>query len=193
VRLSVFFQENLMVIDPSSAQHFIDGYQSFLIALANRSGKSVASSGLQLMAESRLAFVQDRTLIDSTAHELAQAGHAVADDVLAAIKSLQLKSWVYLRDTKQYSVFIDPEQDKAYAVLGLTQPISEVLGGSGVMIETGVMAYQGRYVCDAIFTGQVVWLGTGYRKSFAESLASIKKQKQFYKVPELPEVAGRTG
>ena len=37
-------------------------------------------------------------------------------------------------DTKLHSIFVDPSADRAYGVVGLTQSIREVIGGSGVLV-----------------------------------------------------------
>lgn len=172
-----------MVIEPSSAYHFIESYQRLLSMVDAQSAKPSGLTGLQLLAHSRRLITNDPVRLHSAAEDLSQKGEAVDEEVLSAVQSMQLKQWVYLRDTTKYSVFIDPELEKAYAVVGLTQPLKQVLGESGAMMETGVLAYRDQYVCDGIFTGQLVWLGAGYRASFSENLTEIKKLKNFYKAP----------
>lgn len=172
-----------MVIEPSAARHFIAHYQRRLTLVDAQSAQPSGLTGLNLLVHSRRIMADAPARLDLACTALAEQGEAVADDVLAAIGSLQLKQWVYLRDTTKYSVFIDPALEKAYAVVGLTQPLKQVMGGSGAMLETGVMAYFGQYVCDGLFSGQLVWMGAGYKASFSEHLAGIKKRKNFYKTP----------
>jgi hypothetical protein len=90
-----------------------------------------------------------------------------------------VKKWIYLKDTKTYSVFIDPTGNVAYAVLGLTDRIRDLAGVSGVILETGIVKYRGRFVCDGIVQGPVL-LGPNYRKDFNAALKSIKLKGQFY-------------
>lgn len=172
-----------MVVEPNAAYHFIDGYQRLLTMVASQSAQPSELTGLPLLAHARQVITDDPARLHSAAQALAQKDEAIAGDVLQAVESLQLKQWVYLRDTTKYSVFIDPELEKAYAVRGLTQPLKMVLGGSGLAIDTGVMAYRGHYVCDGVFSGQLVWLGAGHKSSFSENFAEIKKREHFYKVP----------
>lgn len=172
-----------MVIEPSAAHHFIAGYQCLLALVDAQSTQPSGLTGMNLLVHSRRIIADDPARLDAALNALAEKGEALADDVRAAVQSLQLKQWVYLRDTTQYSVFIDPALEKAYAVLGLTQPLKQVIGGSGASIHTGVMAYRGQYVCDGLFSGQLVWLGAGYKTSFSENLADIKKRQNFYKTP----------
>ena len=172
-----------MTIEPHSAYHFIEGYKSLLTMVNAQSAEPSGLTGSQLLAHSRQLIANNPARVHSAVEALTQKSEAVPEDVLAAVQSMQTKQWVYLRDTSKYSVFIDPELEKAYAVLGLTQPLKQVLGDSGAMMQTGLMVYRGQYVCDGLFSGQLVWLGAGYRASFSDNLADIKKRKNFYKAP----------
>ena len=173
-----------MVIEPSAAHHFIDGYQRLLLMVIGQFDHPSSLAGLPLMVKARKIITDDPARLHSAAEVLVQKGEAIAEDVLTAVQSMQLQQWVYLRDTTKYSVFIDPKFENAYAVLGLTQPLKTVVGGSGAMFETAVMNYRGQYVCDSLFSGQLVWLGAAYRSSFSEKFADIKKLTNFYKVPD---------
>ena len=56
-----------------------------------------------------------------------------------------------LRDTTKYSVFIEADGNEAYAVLGLTQRVRAIFGGTGAVIRTGVCRFHGVYVCDGMY------------------------------------------
>ena len=93
--------------------------------------------------------------------------------------SLQVHSWVYLRDTRRYSVFLDPAGKVGYGTLGLTEPIKELVGGAGGLIETGLLLFDGRIVCDGLISS-LVWIGSSYRRSYNEALADIRSAGNFY-------------
>ena len=92
---------------------------------------------------------------------------------------MQLKKWIFLRDTKRYSLFVDPNGEAAYGVLGLTQRIRDIVGGSGVMLETALVPYRGHFVCDGVVS-EVLWLGLNCRKDFAALFSKLKKNGAFY-------------
>jgi hypothetical protein len=91
---------------------------------------------------------------------------------------MQLKKWIFLRDTKHHSLFLDPDGQAAYGVLGLTQRVRDIVGGPGVMLETAIIRYRGCFVCDGVVS-QVVWLGPNYRKEFAALFSKLKKNGAF--------------
>jgi hypothetical protein len=120
----------------------------------------------------------DRALLDDALRDLDALSVKIAPEVVSAIRGLNVKQWVYLKDARRHSIFVDPSGDAAYAVLGLTQGMREILGKPGAMIETGLTVYGGHYVCDCVIT-RIVWLGPGYRKSFSEAFAGIKTRGAF--------------
>ena len=96
-----------------------------------------------------------------------------------ALEGLEVRQWVYLRDTQIHSILIDSTADRAFGVLGLTQGIQDIVGGTGLIMEAGLVRYCGRYVCDGVIS-QPVWLGSGYRRSWNEKFKEIKVLGQFH-------------
>jgi hypothetical protein len=133
-------------------------------------------------AAARQRVVESPWLIDAAAAALDAKGASIPKDVLDAIKTIQLKHWIFLRDTSKYSVFLDPDGKAAYAVLGLTDPLRNIVGGSAVAFTTGVVAYGGHYVCDGII-GKIVWLGPNLKKTFNAKLSALRKTGVLYTSP----------
>jgi hypothetical protein len=104
----------------------------------------------------------------------------IAPPVESAIRILEVKQWFYLKDTSTYSVFVDPSAETAYAVLGLTQRIRDLIGGSGAIVEIGLVQYLGHYVYDDLVSN-VVWLGRNYRRDLALLLADPRARGAFRK------------
>ena len=95
------------------------------------------------------------------------------------MRTLQVNNWVFLRDTKAYSIFVHPTGDSALGVLGLTDPVRDIVGTTGVIIETGVVLFSRKFVCDGIVT-RVVHLGPNYRKSFNRAYRTAKAEGRFH-------------
>jgi len=94
------------------------------------------------------------------------------------MESLRLTQWVYLKDTTKYSIFIDLEENAAYAVVGLTDRIRNILGGAAVTFRTAVVEYQGKYVCDGILESHT-WLGPNYKRDFNAKFSELKREGRF--------------
>ena len=172
-----------MVIDPASAAHFIAGYKSLLAEVHRHSGAEPHREVLKMLASARAAAHANPALMSAAAASLETSGQAVSPDVLEAANSLRLKQWVFLRDTTTHSIFIEPEGTEAYAVLGLTNRIRDIVGCSAVAIKTGVVEYRGRYVCDGMVENPV-WLGSKLKKEFNATLSHVRKKGRLHVVYE---------
>jgi len=171
-----------MVIDPQSAKIFINGYSKLLAEVHRLSNGKAIMPLLEMLADAREVIMVSPSIIESAASSLERKESPVPLEVIAAIKSLQLKEWVYLRDTTRYSVFLELSGKDAYAVLGLTNRVRDLLGGSGVSFRTGVIKFADHFVCDGIVSNPV-WLGANCRRDFSANLTKLKKEGKFHVSP----------
>lgn len=171
-----------MRLETSAALHFIAGYQRLLEEIHRRSGGEHQQRGLARLVAARAVAHRTPALLEAAASALEGAGTAVPADVLDAVRNLQLRQWVYLRDTTKYSVFICADAEQAFAVLGLSDEIRDVVGGTAVTFTAGVVAYRGCYVCDGLIESPL-WLGANLKKEFSAALAHLKKRGRFRMAP----------
>lgn len=168
-----------MTVDPQAAYEFIQRYKRLLFHLSERSDGKQPEDGLNRLADGREFLVTNPGEAYAKLDELSEPDSEIQSEVVAAIRSLEVEHWVYLRDTKRYSIFVHPENTAAYGVVGLTDPVRNITGGAGIGVRTGVMRYRGRYVCDGLLSG-LVSLGKNYRKSFADSYRNLKARGKFF-------------
>jgi hypothetical protein len=173
-----------MVVERHAAAEFIQGYTKVMVTIYELSAMKEQLPLIEIIASARESYLADRALLEKALVKLKSRAKTIVPEVLHAIRTLDVKKWIYLKDTKTYSVFIDPTGSVAYAVLGLTDRIRDLAGVSGVMLETGVVKYRRRFVCDGIIQGSVL-LGPNYRKDFNAALKSIKLKGQFYATSDL--------
>lgn len=176
-----------MILEPEYAQLFIDGYKKLLLEVHARSGGNADLPVLQMLAEARDAICNDRSLEEAALAALVTRGDAVAPEIVRAIKSLRVTQWVFLKDMRTYSLFLDSSEQDAYAVIGLTNRIRDIIGGTGAIIKTGLVEYRGRYICDGIIS-DLVWIGPNYKQDFTALFQEIKAKGTFHKTctPDLP-------
>jgi len=168
-----------MHLAPADAQRFIQAYKLLMLEVLGEQEDSITGSVVPLLAKARAKIVGKPALLRKSIVQL-EARHAKLDrEVVTAIEGLEVRQWVYLRDTKLHSIMIDSTTDRAFGVIGLTQKIRDLVGGTGLFMETGLVRYRGRYVCDGIIS-QAVWLGSGYRRSWNETFKVLKESGRFY-------------
>ena len=165
-----------MLLEPQWSTAFIGSYKSLLLELAGSEDKN--ERVLDALVRGRGKLIQDRSVVAESLTALRARNIPVDEEAAEAIQTLRVARWVYLRDTRKHSIFIDPAAEMAYGVVGLTNRIKEIIGGSGAVIETGLFTYKQRVVCDGLVSA-VVWLGSNYRRSFNEQLSALREAGAF--------------
>lgn len=139
----------------------------------------ITGSVIPLLAKARAKLAGEPTLLRKSIVQLEARNARPDSGVVIALEGLEVRQWVYLRDAKLHSIIIDSTADRAFGVLGLTQGIRDIVGGTGLLTEAGLVRYRGRYVCDGVIS-QTAWLGPGYRRSWNEKLKEIKASGRFH-------------
>jgi hypothetical protein len=166
-----------MIIDPLSASKFIAVYKALLL---DRNGHDPRKSNfIKRLAAARSRLASDPSLIEQALAALRSKSVAVDPEVVESLRSLKVENWVFLRDTKVRSLFVHPSEHRAYGVFGLNDRIRDIVGGVGVVIETGLVQYGGRFVCDGLVS-RILWLGKNYRNSFNRAFQAIRSEGRFY-------------
>jgi len=171
-----------MMIDSKLANSFIERYSSFLIfTYTNYVESSIPEDFniLKIFSIARGVYNEDRSIFDEFIKEEGETIPLIDD----AIQSLKFSQWAYLKDTTKYSLLINPEDECAYAVQGLTDPIKEICGGPGLYLKTGIVQLGDSFVCDGLIEGPIVFFGHNYKYDLNELYKKIKQQKRFYKKP----------
>ena len=174
-----------MHIEDRTARRFISVYQDFLTSLADpqtSAGKDV----LEVLSEARARYAADRSLFATW-----RARNAGRDaDMLDAIERIEIGRWIYLKDTRSYSVFMHEDGLRAYAVQGLTERLRDIFGYSGMLVQAGVFPLGGQFVCDGLFGGAVM-LGSTYLADIKPRYQALRENGGFHAVPLPPAPRGR--
>jgi hypothetical protein len=166
-----------LLLDSATAGAFIEGYKRFLLTVAT-TGRADEGGFLQTLVDARHRITNDPALLHDMLANARKITPGIGEPVLQAIGTLRAKDWVYLKDTRSYAVFLDSSGEFAFGVRALTQRIRDVVGTTGVLLETGIVRYCGHYVCDGLVSG-VVHLGRNYLRSFANTYERLRAQGRF--------------
>lgn len=133
---------------------------------------------LEVLVSARKRYAADRTLF---AQWRAKNGKRDVD-ILDAIEHIEIGRWIYLKDTRSYSVLLKADAEAAYAVQGLTQRLRDITGYSGIVMEAGVFPLGKHYVCDGL-VASVATLGSNYMASFREEYQTLRQTGRFHQSP----------
>lgn len=168
-----------MYLASDDAQRFIQGYKLLMLEILGEQEDRITGSVVPLLAKARAKLAGEAALLRKSIVQLEARNARLDREVVMALEGLEVRQWVYLRDTKLHSIMIDSTADRAFGVLGLTQGIRDIVGGTGLFMEAGLVRYRGRYVCDGVIS-QAVWFGSGYKRSWTEKFKEIKASGQFH-------------
>ena len=95
-----------MVLEQKAAATFVADYKTLMlevVPMANAKKRPV----LEVLSEGRAKRCSDNSLLPAARRRLRARNKLIDVEVYKAVKSMQLKRWIFLRDTRTYSVFID--------------------------------------------------------------------------------------
>jgi hypothetical protein len=168
-----------VTLEPTVANAFIAGYKRLLLEIGLRGRAPKTGNVSSVLASARRQLTETPGLLDKALANLRARSEEVDEEIVRAVRTLRVNHWVFLRDTKAYSIFVHPSEETAFGVLGLTQPVRDIAGASGVAIETGIVRFTGRFVCDGLVT-RIIHLGPNYRKSYSRVYSAAKAEGRFY-------------
>ena len=168
-----------MILEADAAWRFIHGYKKLLLEIYGENGSRSEEDIVLKLASARKNLIGRPALLQETQARLAMRSETIDPGVLQAVEGLEVRDWVYLRDTKVHSIFMDTSTKRAFGVLGLTDRLRDIIGGCGVLLETGLVHYRGRFVCDGVINAKL-WFGPNYRRNFNAAFAEMKAEGRFY-------------
>lgn len=163
-----------MLLPRDSALRFIEGYKSVLLRVLAEAGIPRTRSITDDLATARTHAARNPGSIERIVDELQSAEQAIDPSVAAAIKSMQVGQWVYLRHTRTFAVFLDHKLENAYEVRALTTPLNELMDEPPFAFEAGLFEYEGLYVCDGLVLSPVM-LGPGYTAQFKAVYTELRR------------------
>ena len=166
-----------MKIDPVTANDFIAVYREFLLDLYESSETEKIHKELtEKLVIGRRQFSENRDVLKVFLEKNNKVNFP--KEIISAIENIEIAKWVYLRDTRDYSVLLNIDGLSGYGVLGLNDKIKEIVGQSAVVIETGVMPLKGNFVSDGLILS-LADLGPNYKKEFNVKFRELKEKKKF--------------
>jgi hypothetical protein len=164
-------------------------YKRFLSSIYQpESADDERKSTIEKLHSARKRFIVNRGLLDEYMRKLEDGTEPIDRKILLAIRNLEYSRWVYLRDLTSCSIFLKDGGGYGFGVLGLTDEISVLTGGAGVVLEAGIFAFDDHYVCDGLIAG-LAHLGPNFRKSCNELYKELRETGRFQVNPLLTQTS----
>ena len=171
-----------MLLPYDQAMRFVEGYKAVLLRVLADTRTPLTESIEQDLINARALADADPQLVSAALDGLAAENAAVEPTVVAAIGTLRLGQWIYLRHGKTFAVFLDKSNQNAYAVRALTTPLDELVDAPPFLLETGLLEFEGHFICDGLVRDPIR-LGSGYRSQLNAAYTRIRQQGNFHARP----------
>lgn len=176
-----------LMLEPLLASKFITHYQNILLDIAGPPGKR--QNLIEHLIHARNLLAREPERLAATLERLRGTDENPHEDVIDALQDFRAQRWIYLRDTRSHSIFLEPDGSAAYGALGLTQRIREISGGSGVVVTAALLNFRGRIICDGLIaTGAT--LGPGIRRDYTAQLAQARADGRYSTTALFPRAQG---
>ena len=142
-----------MKIDPVTANDFIAVYREFLLDLYESSETEKVHKKLtEKLVIGRRQFSENRDLLKVFLEKNNKFNFP--KETILAIENIEIAKWVYLRDTRYYSVLLNIDGLSGYGVLGLNDKIKEIVGQSQLKSRLIQTVKEGRISHAQLFVGK---------------------------------------
>ena len=176
-----------LMLEPLLASEFITYYRGILLDIAGPPGKR--RNVIEHLIHARNLLAREPERLVATLERLRGTDENPHEDVVNALQDFRAQRWIYLRDTRSHSIFLEPDGSAAYGVLGLTQRIREISGGSGVVVTAALLNFRGCIICDGLIaTGAT--LGPGIRRDYTAQLAQARADGRYSTTALFPRTQG---
>ncbi len=162
-----------MRLRPEEAQVFLHLYKNLLnFIFLNESGEEIGS--IDEYREARDILYEDTRVVDKfidVTHNLKECDI----EILKNIKNGMKGTFVYLKTLKKHSLLLSGSTNKIYCVLGITDPVEELVPGTFSIVETAIFNFGQHIICDGLVSCENVIIGPNMRKDIN---AQYKKAKE---------------
>lgn len=133
---------------------------------------------LEKQLEVRDAFAADHSLIDRFIVENPQNLSYDELEIVGSWRKMVVGKFYIVRFLKKHAVFlVGGNEATAYGVLGLTQPIEDIIGAVvPVMVDAILLPFQGRIVYDGAMRRFPIAFGPGIRRSLDDEYRDAKER-----------------
>jgi hypothetical protein len=176
-----------MLVTPDLASRFMREYKRFLLAIYQQEAEGDEPKRIiEKLHAARKRFIANRGLLNEYLKTLEDGVEPIDREIMLALRSIEYSHWMYVRDLKNYSIFLKDGGGCGYGVLGLTDELNVLTGGPGVVLEAGVFAFDDHYVCDGLIAN-LAHLGPNMKKSCNELYKELREAGRFRANPLLTQ------
>lgn len=187
-----------MILTPSESKQWITTFKSLLLFVNQKTGvfpevntiESLSSLGASEGQMLHDKLYDDLTLVDQYLQANPDNLDQEALSLITGIKKLVRGIFYIERCLKNYSVFVS-ENDKVYAVLGITDPLNQIIPNNvlPLMVKTTLLPFKGRIIYDGLLQTTPIFFGSNIKRELKETYMAAKQKGKIIETLEKTAIA----
>ena len=168
-----------MILSPEHAQEFLNLYKPLLQFIFLKEFREEVKS-LENYIEARDILFEDTNVVN----EFISSQENINKNKKIILKNIQngiKETFIYLKTLKRHSLLLSSSSNLIYCVLGITDSIEQLIPDKFSIIDTAILNFGNKIICDGLIRHHNVTIGKNMRKDISLKYKLIRENNQLLK------------
>ena len=168
-----------MILSPEHAQEFLNLYKPLLQFIFLKEFREEVKS-LENYIEARDILFEDTDVVN----EFISSEENINKNKKIILKNIQngiKETFIYLKTLKRHSLLLSSSSNLIYCVLGITDAIEQLIPDKFSIIDTAILNFGNKIICDGLIRHHNVTIGKNMRKDISLKYKLVRENNQSIK------------
>jgi hypothetical protein len=168
-----------MILSPEHAQEFLSLYKHLLQFIFLKEFREEVKS-FEDYIEARDILFEDTNIINefvSREENINESQKIILKNIQSGIK----ETFIYLKTLKKHSLLLSSSSNLIYCVLGITDSIGQLTPDKFSIIDTAILNFGNKIICDGLIRHHNVTIGKNMRKDINLQYKLVRENNRLIK------------
>lgn len=168
-----------MILSPEHAQEFLNLYKPLLQFIFLKEFREEVKS-LENYIEARDILFEDTNVVN----EFISSEENINKNKKIILKNIQngiKETFIYLKTLKRHSLLLSSSSNLIYCVLGITDAIEQLIPDKFSIIDTAILNFGNKIICDGLIRHHNVTIGKNMRKDISLKYKLVRENNKLIK------------
>ena len=166
-----------MILSPEHAQEFLTLYKPLLQFIFLKEFREEVKS-LENYIEARDILFEDTNVVNEFISSEENINKKI---ILKNIQNGIKETFIYLKTLKRHSLLLSSSSNLIYCVLGITDSIEQLIPDKFSIIDTVILNFGNKIICDGLIRHHNVTIGKNMRKDISLKYKLVRENNQLIK------------
>ena len=166
-----------MILSPEHAQEFLTLYKPLLQFIFLKEFREEVKS-LENYIEARDILFEDTNVVNEFISSEENINKKI---ILKNIQNGIKGTFIYLKTLKRHSLLLSSSSNLIYCVLGITDSIEQLIPDKFSIIDTAILNFGNKIICDGLIRHHNVTIGKNMRKDISLKYKLVRENNQLIK------------